>query len=1056
MRLNRLRSLLPTIVFPLLLSIWSPAQLAAQLAGIVGSVSDPSGASINGATVRATNIGTNLEWQTKTGPQGDYSLGLLPPGVYVVEAAAAGFSPARATGVDLVVNATRHIDLRLALPEVKENLRVEAVVPLVETETSEQGLVVGGQMIGDLPLNGRDFLRLAKLAPGVSGATDNPASPAGPFNVNGQRDLSNNILIDGINVNAGGSANGRISLAPGNDPAMGQSGSSVALVSVDAVSEFKVQTQMETAEFGGFSGAVINVTTKSGTNEFHGSGFEFLRNSDLDANNFFNNANGVSRTPSRNNFFGGTIGGPIRKDRTFFFASFEGLRQRVGVNTNARVPSLAARAEASPAIQPLIDEYPLPTGPDNGDGTAAYFATATNLVGETDFSARLDHRFSNNDDFFARYSFSDSLGLLRSFYLNTLSRNRSRLQSVSLSEVHRVTTNLFDEARFGFVRSANISLGAADSFAGAEPIPLNAAGDATLPGMDIFSLPFAESPNPPEVQNNNLFSFNDDVTYVHGRNTFKFGFWVRRTQGNVNLQPLSSGVYFFNTVADLVNNNPVSFFNQVAETGFGVRFTNLAFYGQDDLRITSRLKLNLGLRYELDTVPTEAHGRFSPIVGLDNIATATLGTPGAPVHNGNYDNFAPRAGFAWQLTSDAKTVLRGGAGIYYDLPTINATQLAFGPPFKITNVLLGSALGGPVTVPVDPALLITAITGLPPFGSATVYDPTHFRTPFTYEYNLNLQRQLDSKTVVQASYIGSLGRNLIHMQPLNLLDPATSAAPNPNFSAGAIELIETSAVADYNALQANVTRRLSHGLEVTASYSWAHSLDNASNPTGTSVNSSFTGSNPYDFRAEYASSDFDIRHNLVAAFTYALPGKSAHFQNVAARLLGGWSLEGIFTAQTGVPFTPLIGEDIAGNGDQFAANNQRPNLVTGQPLYIASSAPPFRVANPAAFAIPAAGTYGDAERNILRASGLNQLDLGLHKTVKASERFSVQFRAELFNVLNHPNFAPPAASGNNLLTAGSSFGLSQEMANSSSGGLLLPLFNSGGPRSIQLALKLLF
>jgi len=487
-----------------------------------------------------------------------------------------------------------------------------------------------------------------------------------------------------------------------------------------------------------------------------------------------------------------------------------------------------------------------------------------------------------------------------------------------------------------------------------------------------------------------------------------------------------------------------------------VRFTNLAFYGQDDLRITSRLKLNLGLRYELDTVPTEAHGRFSPIVGLDNIATATLGTPGAPVHNGNYDNFAPRAGFAWQLTSDAKTVLRGGAGIYYDLPTINATQLAFGPPFKITNVLLGSALGGPVTVPVDPALLITAITGTPPFGSATVYDPTHFRTPFTYEYNLNLQRQLDSKTVVQASYIGSIGRNLIHMQPLNLLDPATGTAPNPNFSTGAIELIETSAVADYNALQANVTRRLSHGLEATASYSWAHSLDDASNPTGTSINSSFTGSNPYDFRAEYASSDFDIRHNLVAAFTYALPGKSAHFQNVAARLLGGWSLEGIFTAQTGVPFTPLIGEDIAGNGDQFAANNQRPNLVTGQPLYLASSAPPFRLANPAAFAIPAAGTYGDVGRNILRASGLNQLDLGLHKTVKASERFSVQFRAELFNVLNHPNFAPPAASGNNLLTAESSFGLSQEMANSSSGGLLLPLFNSGGPRSIQLALKLLF
>jgi hypothetical protein len=1009
---------------------------------MVGIVSDPSGASIEDAAVQATNAGTGLKWQAKTGPRGDYSFGLLPPGVYAVEASATGFSPSRADGVDLAVNATRHVDLQLALLQVKENVRVIATPPLVETETSEQGLVVGEKMITDLPLNGRDFLRLAKLAPGVSGATDNPASPAGPFNVNGQRDLSNNILIDGINVNAGGSANGRISLAPGNDPAAGQSGSSVALVSVDALFEFKVQTQMQTAEYGGFSGAVVNVTTRSGTNEFHGSGFEFLRNSDLDANNFFNNANGVPRTPTGNNFFGGAVGGPIHKDRTFFFASFEGLRQRVGVTVDARVPSLAARAAASPAVQSLIEEYPLPTGPDNGDDTAPYFATATNAVGETDFSGRLDHRFSSSDDFFARYSFSDSDSRLRQFFLNTRTRNHTLLESASLSEVHRFTPNLFNEARFGFVRSANSSFGAADTFGGALPIPLNAAGDATLPGIEVFSLPFAEAPDPPELQTNNIFNFNDDVTYIRGRNDWKFGFSVRRVQGNVDLQPLESGVYFFNTVADLVNNKPVFFFNQIAETGLGVRFTNLAFYGQDDIRVTPKLKLNLGLRYELDTVPTEAHGRFSPIVGLDNIATATLGQPGAPVHNGDYLNFAPRIGFAYQLTSDAKTVLRGGSGIYYDVPTINATQLAFGPPFKITNSVLGSALGGPVTVPVNPALLITAITGKPPFGSAEVYDPTNFRTPFSYEYNLNVQRQLAGTTVVQVSYIGSLGRHLIHQQPLNLLDPATGMAPNPNFSTGALELIETNAVSNYNALQANVTRRLSHGLQLTASYTLAHSLDDASNPTGTSINSSFTGSNPYDFRAEYASSDFDVRHNFVAAFTYDLPK--------------GWSLNGIFTAQTGQPFTPLLGEDIAGNGDQNAAENQRPNLVLGQPLYIASSEPPFHVANPAAFATPAAGTYGDAGRNILRSSGLQQLDLSLLKTIKIRERLSAQFRAEFFNVYNHANFAGPAASGNNLLTAGSSFGLSQEMANASSGGLLLPLFNSGGPRSIQLAVKLVF
>jgi hypothetical protein len=283
------------------------------------------------------------------------------------------------------------------------------------------------------------------------------------------------------------------------------------------------------------------------------------------------------------------------------------------------------------------------------------------------------------------------------------------------------------------------------------------------------------------------------------------------------------------------------------------------------------------------------------------------------------------------------------------------------------------------------------------------------------------------------------------------MNPATGAAPNPNFATGALDLIDTDAVSNYNALQANATERLAHGLELTVSYTWAHSLDDASNPTGTSVNSSFTGSNPYDFHAEYASSDFDIRHNVIVAFTYQLPGGAHH-----RRLTNGWSVQGLFTAHTGTPYTPLLGEDIAGDGDQFAANNQRPNIVPGVPLYISSSAPPYQVANPAAFSIPGAGTFGDAGRNILRNPGLEQFDVSVLKNTRITERVTAQFRAEFFNVLNHANFASPAASGNNLLTAGSSFGLSQESANMSVGGLLSPLFNSGGPRSIQFALKLLF
>ena len=1052
MSVIRPNGVLPVTSIAFLALLVNPSGLTAQLASIVGEVYDPAGAAVAGATVHAINSSTGLKWSVKTRGQGDYSFELLPPGAYVVEASANGFSSSPEAHIELVVNATSRVDLRLGLESVKESVKVAAQPPRVETETSEQGLVISEEMTHDLPLNGRDFLTLAKLAPGVTTATDNVASAAGPINVNGQRDLSNDIMIDGINANAGGSANGRISLAPGNDPAVGQSGSSMGLVSVDDVAEFKVQTQTQTAEFGGFSGAVVNVTTQSGGNEFHGSAYEFLRNSDLDANNFFNNANGVPRTPARNNFFGGTLGGPLKKDRTFFFVSFEGLRQAVGVSANARVPSLQARQDAvNPQLQQLLDEYPLPTGPVNDDDTAAFFATATNPVNETDFSARLDHRFTGSDDFFGRYSYSDSSGQLRSFYLNTLSGNRTLLQSASVSEVHRFTPTLFNEARFGFVRSANSSIGAADNFGGALPIPLNPAGDAILPGIDVFNLPYAESPNPPEFQNNNLFGFNDDVTYIRGRHTFKSGFWVRRVQDNPNLQPLSSGVYFFNTVADVVNNNPASFFNQAAETDFGIRFTNYAAYFQDDIAVSPRLKLNLGLRYELDTVPTEAHGRFAPIVGLGDIATATLSTPGTPVHNGDHDNFAPRIGFAYQLTQDAKTVLRGGTGIFYDLPTVNATQLAFGPPFKITNFVLGTASGGPVSVPIDPALLVTAITGLPPFGSAIVYNPTHFRTPFAYEYNLNLQRQITNDLVVQASYVGALGRNLIRMQPLNLINPATGMAPNPDFATGALDLIDSDAVSNYNAFQANVNQRLSHGLELTVSYTWAHSLDDASNPTGTSVNSSFTGSNPYDFHAEYAASDFDIRHNVIVAFLYQLPA-GVHYR----KLTNGWSLQGLFTAHTGTPYTPLLGEDIAGDGDQYAANNQRPNIVPGVPLYIASPAPPYPVANPAAFSIPAAGAFGNAGRNILRNPGLEQFDASLLKSTRITERLTAQFRVEFFNLLNHSNFASPAASGNNLLTAGSSFGLSQETANMSVGGLLSPLFNSGGPRSIQFALKLLF
>ncbi len=1037
----------------LLLMLAAAAPLAAQRARLVGTLSDPSGAAVAGAVVRAAQLDTGLRWQTATDARGEYSLDLLPPGRYAVEAEAASFAPAKADNVRLAVHATQRVNLRLALAQVPERIEVAAAAPLVETETSEQGAVVRGKLIDSLPLNGRDFLQLARLAPGVLASVDNVSGPSGGFNANGQRDLSNNILIDGVNVNAGGSARGRISLSVGHDAPAGQGGSALSLISVDAVAEFKVQTQLAPAEFGAFAGAVINVNSRSGGNELRGRLYHFLRNSALDANNFFFNANGVEKTPARNNFVGATVGGPIRKDRTFFFGSFEGLRQRLGVSSNARVPSRAARAQAGAVARPLLDLYPLPTGPDNPDGSAPYFAAGANLVGETNLSARLDHRLGAKDDLFARYSFSDSLGVFRSFYLNFLSDNLSRLQNFTLSHVRRFSPSASHEAKFGFVRSANFQLGALDGFGGARPVALDADHNATAPGILVFSLPFAVAHNPLFVQNNNLFTFADNFSLFRGRHSLRAGFWARRLQGNTNLKPLLGGVYLFDTVRDVIDNSPTIFFSQAGLSGLGVRFSNFGAYFHEDLRVSRRLRLNAGLRYELNTVPSEAAGRLRPISGLADLRSATLGAPDAPLHNGDRNNFAPRAGFAWQLTGDARTVLRGGFGVYYDSPTLNTFQLVVGPPFKITNIVLGSKLGGPARVPIDPGLVQTTVTGRPPFGAATVYDPERFGTPYTYHYNLNLQRELDSRTVVQASFAGAHGRDLIRFRALNLLDPRTSEAPNPNFPPGSLSLIETAARSNYSALQISATRRVDRGLEILTSYTLGHSLDETSNGTGTSLNSTFTASNPSNPRAEYGSSDFDVRQNLVAAFSYDLPFSAS---SRARRLVEGWSVQGIFSARTALPYTPLLGRDVAGNGDQSAANNQRPDIVAGQPLYSRSTAPPFHVAHSRAFAEPAAGTYGNAGRNILRGSGLQQLDLGILKTTKISERLSAQFRAEFFNLFNHANFALPAASGNHLLTAGADFGLSKQMANESSGGLLPPLFSAGGPRSIQLALKILF
>ncbi|MCS6805515.1 MAG: carboxypeptidase regulatory-like domain-containing protein [Acidobacteriota bacterium] len=1027
--------------------------ITGQLSGVV---TDPMGAVIVNATVSLRHLTTNATRATTTDAAGRYLFTNLEPGLYQMTVSAAGFKTAMFDSISIQVATHRALDVALEVGSLTEVFPLDALAPLLEYTTSDVGAIMTGQWTRNLPLNGRDFAQLTRL---TAGATTDAEGGAAAFVVNGQRASANNFLVDGIEA---------------NDPllqinAAGSSGTSAAYASVDTILEFKVQTSNFSAEFGRYAGAVVNVITRAGTNDFHGSLFEFLRNDALDANNYFNNAAGLPRPPLRSHQFGGVIGGPIKKDALFFFASYEGIRQSFGAISNGTVASLLARQRADARIRPVINQIVLPTGPPLPENPllATFTGITPSRLREDNVSLRLDANIDTSDRFFIRYAGSDGRrrfgGSSAAAAPNVVDDGVSRLQHLTFSHTHIFSSTLINEFRLGLGRIKRHEQSIPLPLAGAQPA-LDQHGHPTLPLVIVSDQTLNNNivggVVGPQGDAFNTFQYMNHLSYLHGRHNIKLGADVRRVQlnrFNEGANGGQSGVIVFATTDDLIANVPQAFINQVGIRRRGFRFTNLGVYAQEDFHAAQGLSWNIGLRYELNTVLKEVNRLQSNIVfGPDGQLQLT--PLGAPLYRGDYNNLAPRVGFAFAPPKQLRWVLRGGFGVYFDQLTQIATNLMSNPPVTLTNTAF---LPGPY--PDFLPFLPTTPPSEPPFGGGTMI-PLNARTPYSYQYNLNLQLQLSATMRAQIAYVGSRGIKLLRERIINFLFPfGTVPGPITGFqdtNFGLIQVNEPSAQSVYSSMQLTFERRLRQGFSVLANYTWSHSIDDASTLGlfGTQIlgarSASPFPSNPNNAKADRGNSNFDVRHIFNLSYSWELPLK--RILKSPDRLIDGWAFHGIISSRTGQPFTVAVGSDAAGIGDATPFFSQRPNLVPGVPLTLGRRRGPRLPLNPAAFSVPTFGTFGNLGRNTFRGPSFSQYDIALSKTIALGEQWRLQLRVEAFNLFNRANFSLPTETANLNVAQKSpeAFGTSTSTVNSQNLNVG-PIFGPGGPRSFQIGIKIL-
>ncbi len=1058
---------------------------------IRGTVTDPSGSVIAGAKVSAKSTSTGMQRVATTGGDGGYVLAELPAGEYTVTAEAAGLSPAaQNVQVNVGLDTTANFDLT-KVAKRQEQLTVTEEAPLVEGTRDVLGEVVDRELVVDLPLNGRDFGKLVALVPG---ATVEPSGVAaiqsgfGQFSINGNRDRSNNYTLDGTDNNDPFFNNSAL-----NQTGIG--GAPGSLLPVDAIQEFNLQSQFP-AEYGRNSGSVVNIITKSGTNQIHGSFFEFLRNDFFDARNYFNRAP-AAQSAFRNNNFGASLGGPIIKDKTFFFGAYEGQRERVGSDFTLFVPTPGQIAQAqldaiangvtpNPALTTLLGFFPQPTGSNLSSGTVAYSVRDKNDVNS--FIAKIDHSFTSKEQFAARYAFAQStqtfplggLGTLAASRLSQFSQTSpTRVQVVSASQLSTLSSSALNEVRFGYsrYRTSFSSLDANYDPTSQAGIDFG-TGKLGLPEIDfggLFDNLGATAYSIPRGRTSQSFQLLDNFTWTRGRHTLKFGGEYRRAVIDSFNDNLERGGIVFTTGngfdpdpgTDILAAYYLGYdYFTVADTGNTQRTTSnngLAFFAQDDFRASSNLTVNLGLRWEYFGPIREANNILANLGSDGNLAMA-----GADGVNGAYkkdlNNFGPRLGFAWSALPG--TVIRGSYGVYFDyipqhLLTTNFTNDAglttppIGPkpvqPLNFDSTAFnGSSAGAPVFTPVTL-----------PYSFDIFFTPRNLATPYVQSWNLNLERELVQNVALQLGYVGSKGTKLVRLRDANqaLVD---GSRPNPNY--GFMDEFATISGSTYHAMQATLRLRNWHGLAGFAGYTFSKSLDDASDGIDFNFATVALPQDSNNLQAEHGPSNFDTRQRFTAAFTYQLPRLPGPH-----KLSEGWQVNAIITAQSGRPVPIVSALDTSGNGYPEPANShQRPNLIPGMNPVVSNweSAPDsVGYLNPSAFTqplYPAGDTpsFGDLGRNAIYGPHFWNVDFSLGKNTKLAERINLQLRAEFFNIFNHPNFALPnffvtpttytdgtptfAATNQGLITQ------TPDVAQTNPG------LGGGGPRVIQLALKVIF
>ena len=1029
-----------------------------------GTVTDETGAALANVAVVVHNDETGNERNLTTGPDGRYAAPSVPVGIYTITAQHPGFAAQRRVGIPLTVGQSKEIDLTLTVNAVTEQITVEDRSPVVNLSTEQISGLVDERQIKQLPLNGRSYDQLITLNPATvnytgqrsGGVGTSNSSVGNMFAISGRRPQDNLFLLNGVEY-TGASL---INITPG--------GTSGQLLGVDAVREFNVVTDTYSAAYGKRQGAQISIVTASGTNSIHGSAYEFIRNSALDARNYFDQAN----IPNfqRNNF-GGSVGGPVRRDKLFLFANYEGYRQNLGLSDVTLVPDNASRAKAVDSVKPLLQLWPVQNGPELGGGIAYAYSNPIQHIREDFGTTRFDYNIGSKDLLFAVYTIDDSMANTPSANPYSLVNEALREQVLSTQWQHVFSPTLLNTARFGYSRGAYF-------FTGFIPSDINANIPGWVAGKTVGAIVIAGSTASngasqitgagANVGSNNttarnLFTFDDHIFYTRGRHQIEAGGWAQRIQSNDNLAQNQYGQASFSTLSSFLAGTVATFTVVPAPTLLGWRSTQYAGYVEDTVKLTQRLELRAGFRFEGTNGWNESQGRAANYAFNDGVIATnpTVGSNALAVNNAKFLP-EPRIGLAWDPYGNGRTAIRGGFGIHRALLDNLDYRLDQTAPFNTTVSVKNIAVNK----------LNFTTTSTPPAGS--LVSPSNVQpdidTPTVLSWYFKAEQQIAPNTSLTVAYIGSHGYHQILSEDQN--EPIPVTCPNPacpsNLAVGTVYFPSTvkanplvanttswvsQGTSLYNALEVDVRRSFANGLQFRGNYTFSKNLDNGSAwNTSVSGNTPAFVSNPFSSKADWGPAATDVRHLASINGTYDLPfgrGDLSTSNAFANRAISGWTFSTIAALQTGFPFTPQLGYNPTGSGD--TRNPVRPDV---NPNFRGNLYPgtPTQFFNPAAFLTPAAGAIGNLGRDTLTGPSLINLDTSLLKTTHISERVNAQFRAEFFNVLNRTNFATPNpviySSGPTPTT------LTAASVVSPTAGVITATATSS--RQIQFGLKLLF